>query len=718
MVVKKDPFRISFQTLEGEVINEDDEGLGAGFLGDQITCHKRLQDWERFLGLGEKTGNVDKRGHGFTNWNTDTFAYDSSQDPIYSTFPFYIGLHNGRCYGLFMDNSFKSHFNFGASNHRFASFSAEGGDLNYYLFAGESIADIIEAYTWLTGRMEMLPKWSLGYQQCRYSYYPHHEISTLAKTFRDKQIPCDVVYHDIHYMQDYKLFTWNKDRFPDPKKAIEALREEGFHVVVIVDPGIKVEEAYEVYKDGLEQDVFIKYPDGELYKGDVWPGTCHFPDFTMEKGRQWWASKFGELVDQGVEGFWNDMNEIATWGNSLPNALTYDFDGHPTSSREARNVYGTQMARATRDGAASFIGNKRTFTITRGAYAGFQRYGILWTGDNVSSDEHMMLGARMLTSLGLTGMPFTGNDVGGFVGDANPALFARWMTIAAFQPFARGHSTINTMDHEPWSFGEEVEEISRNYLNVRYRLLPYFYSLLAEATRTGMPICRSLAFDFPFQPEVFDYRFQNQFLLGPYLMVAPVESTKEITKAYIPHGEWYDLHTGIKISGNQIIHVDCPLHRLPLYVKAGGMLLMQSLVQHTEEPSDGVLTLHLYRGDQSNPFDWYEDDGVTLDYQKGQFLNRKITFNGQNALRIEKTQGEWKSEFKRLRLTLHGYDHAADLVKNGDEILSFTRRDDFSYFQPLSSFDPFEVEATVERSVVYEVELDLSPEVNEMNWTI
>ena len=716
--IDKNPFRVSIYDNKGRLLNEDDPGLGSGFNGDHVCAYKTLQEGERFLGLGEKTGNLDKRGHGFTNWNTDAFGYHSHTDPIYSTIPFYIGVVNGRVYGVFMDNSYKSHFNFGASNHRFSSFSAEGGDLNYYLFSGEKVADIIEAYTWLTGRMEMPPIWGLGYQQCRYSYYPDYEMKTIARTFREKQIPCDVLYHDIHYMKDYKLFTWDKDRFPDPKAMIAGLKDDGFHVTVIIDPGVKIEEGYEVYHEGLEKDVFVKFPDGIPYAADVWPGTCHFPDFTDPRVRTWWGEKFSELIDQGVEGFWNDMNEIASWGNFMPNLMEFNFDGNTTSSKEARNVYGTQMARATKEGFDRLTTNKRSFTITRAAYAGFQRYGILWTGDNVSSEESMMLGARMVAGLGLSGIAYSGNDIAGFAGRTEVSLFARWLTIAVFQPFVRAHTFVNTSDAEPWAMGEEVEEISRNYINLRYRLIPYIYGLFKEAADTGLPITRSLALDYTHEDHIYDTRFQNQFLLGPSILVAPVESDKDITKVYLPKGEWYDLHSGILYAGQQIIYVDCPIRRLPIFIKGGALVSMQSLVQHTGQDHDGTLTLHLYKGDSGNQsqLKFYEDDGKSLNYRDGDFYQRAISWDGAKEVVIaEPNPTRFETKFRQVQLVLHGFADLKEVHVNGKPGKIEVDKG-FSYFEPISAFDAFESGSDVERSTVFISTFALTDKKIIINW--
>ncbi|MEM9324727.1 MAG: glycoside hydrolase family 31 protein [Bacteroidota bacterium] len=715
LIVKTEPLRFDLLTLDGQELVVDDPGLGTAFDGDHASVYKKLQDGERFLGLGEKGRDLDKRREGFTNWNTDAFGYGPSTDPLYSTIPFYIGVHHDRVYGLFLDNSYKSHFNFGASNHRFASMTVEGGDINYYLFAGETVAELVEAYTWLTGRMELPPKWGLGYQQCRYSYYPDDELRTVAKTFRDKQIPCDVIYHDIHYMKDYKLFTWDEDRFPDPQGLIDEVKAQGFRVAVIIDPGVKIEEGYPTYHDGLKEDVFVKFSDGEPYSADVWPGTCHFPDFTAERVRQWWGPKFEDLVTQGVDGFWNDMNEIASWGNFMPNNLEFDYDGHKTNSRQARNVYGTQMARATKEGVEKLRPNRRSFTITRAAYAGYQRYGILWTGDNVSSDESMMLGARMVASLGLGGIAFCGNDVGGFAGRTEVALFARWLSIAVFQPFLRTHTFVNTADAEPWSFGEEVEEISRNYINLRYRLMPYLYSCFHEAAQTGMPVTRSLALSYTFEELIYDGRFQNQFTFGESILVAPVESFKDMTKVYLPKGQWYDLHSGEKYEGEQIIFVDCPIGRLPIFVKAGAMLPMQSVVQSTAEAHDGCLTLHLYQGQQGAVFNLYEDDGVSLDHTQGVHCARDIHFDGRSQLSVAATVGDFPSTYKALELVFHGFD-AIEAVSLEEASMAVQNQDDFSYFEPISHFDAYAPEGGLETYPVQRARFKLSSSPMEITW--
>lgn len=684
--VKKNPVRFQFCTPTHKVINEDDDSLGTNWIGEQVTTYKKLQEDERFIGLGEKTGPLDRKGSGYQNWNTDAYGYHAGSDPLYCSTPFYIGIHSGLCYGIYFDNSHKSFFNFGASNNRFSSFSADQGEMDYYFIHGTSVADIIRQYTHLTGRMELPPKWSLGYQQCRYSYYPGKEVLNVANTFREKDIPCDVIVLDIHYMNKYKIFTWDKQHFPDPKGLLQKLNDLGFHVVVMCDPGIKVEAGYEAYEDGIKHDVFLKYPDGTNYTGQVWPGWCHFPDFTNPKVRTWWAEKLKAYTDLGIDGFWNDMNEIATWGHMLPENIELDFEGNNSTMRRGRNVYGLQMARSTYEGTVKLLEGKRPFNLTRSGFSGVQRYAAVWTGDNVAYDEHMMLGVRLVNSMGLTGIAFAGYDVGGFVGNADISLFTRWLSIGSFSPFFRGHSMINSRDTEPWTYGEEAEQICRNYIKFRYRIMPYIYSAFYEASQTGMPVQRSLAIDYTHESKVYDPQFHNQYLFGPFILVAPVESSKDITKVFLPEGNWFSLYDGKQFEGPQEILIECPVHRLPVFVKEGAIIPMQEPGFNTTSSSDS-LELHVYKSRKKSSFLLYQDDGLTFDYTKGKYVNWQIMLSpSDRKLSIEKQQGNLGYGFASMKVIFHGFDELNQANVNGipyDAVQAQNR-----FFEPLEKFDP------------------------------
>lgn len=713
LVIQKNPVRFSFQTHQSEIINEDDAGLGTAWIGEQVTTYKKLQEGERFIGLGEKTGNLDRKGSAYLNWNTDAYGYHGGTDPLYCSTPFYIGIHHQKMYGIFFDNSHKTSFNFGASNNRFASFSADTGEMTYYFMSGATVSDIIKEYTWLTGRMDMPPMWSIGYQQCRYSYYPDKEVLNLARTFREKEIPADVIVLDIHYMDKYKIFTWDKKNFADPKSMITELKKQGFEIVIMCDPGIKVEPGYSAYEKGIAQHAFLKYPDGENYQGQVWPGWCHFPDFTNPQTRTWWGDQFADYVALGVEGFWNDMNEIATWGNALPENLEFDFEGNKTSTRRGRNLYGFQMARSTYEGTKKLLGGKRPFNLTRSGFSGIQRYSAVWTGDNVSYDEHMMLGVRLVNSMGLTGIAFAGYDTGGFVGDANTKLFARWISIAALSPFFRAHTMINTRDSEPWSYGEEVEQIARNFIKFRYQLLPYLYSLFYEAHTTGKPIQRSLAIDYTHDSRVFDHQYQHQYLFGPFVLVAPVESTKELVKIFLPEGEWYYLYTGQRYAGNQEIILDCPIHKLPVFIKGGAMIPMQKGIQHTKEKIDELI-IHLYHGSTSESFTFYKDDGATFQYEEGKCITRTLSYRGaERKVVLSNEIGNYTTPYASIKFVFHGFAENSVTINGASKDIHGTQH---SFFTPLEKYDPINDPESMGEESVKVVSIPYQTEQIEITW--
>lgn len=662
----KRPLLVRFLTKEGEILNEDEPGLGIMWTGEEVTCYKKLREGEKFIGLGEKTGKLNRRGRAFENWNKDCSAYPVNADPLYTSFPFYMGIHGNLVYGIFFDNTFHSSFNFGASNDRFSSFGAVSGEMNYYFFGASSISGIIESYTELTGRMKLPPLWSLGFQQSRYSYFPQNEVEQLAQKFRTKKIPIDVIYLDIHYMDNYKVFTFNNERFPDYKELINRLKELGIRIVVIVDPGVKIEDGYEVYEEGKKNEFFIRYPDGANWNAEVWPGKCNFPDFTNPAAREWWGKLFGFYIDSGIEGFWIDMNEPSTWGNKEPGILELDFDGRTGTMREGHNLYGLLMAKSTFEGTSELLKGKRTFVLTRSAFSGIQRYAAVWTGDNVSTDEHLLLSCRLVNSMGLTGVPFTGADIGGYRGAVTPELFARWISLGAYYPFFRIHSEYNTVSHEAWSFGEDIEEIAKTSISERYKLMPYIYSVFYESTQTGMPVSRSLSIDFTFDDKIYESAYQNQFLFGPSFLVAPVISKSLFCKLYLPDGGWYLKENDSYYSGNQEIIVEAPLSGLPVFIKEGAIIPMQSEIQHTSGENDGILTVHIYNGNHENTFVYYEDDGSTTDYENGQYLKRAIHFDpGKKEIKFDTCEGKYQSKFSELCVLLHGFENLSFYTVNG-----------------------------------------------------
>ncbi|MFC4872692.1 glycoside hydrolase family 31 protein [Negadavirga shengliensis] len=685
--IQKSNFALTFKNKNGEILNEDVPAFGINWLGTEVSCYKKLRRWEKFIGLGEKTGGLNRYGQAYVNWNTDHFSYGIEDDPLYISIPFYIGLHHHLVYGIFFDNTHKTVFNFGASNNHYAYFSAEDGDMDYYFFQGDTVSDIITGYTDLTGRMELPPLWALGYQQCHYSYFPDKEVMRLAQTFREKDIPADVIYLDIHYMEKFKVFTFDKKNFPDPKSMISTLKSHGFKVVVILDPGIKIEDNYDPYMDGQDKDVFLKYPDGSTYEGPVWPGWCAFPDFTNGNSRKWWTEKMRYYMDLGVDGFWVDMNEPSAWGQFIPNIVQFNYEGAGGSHKKGRNIYGMQMARSSKEGALLHSPQNRAFVLTRSGYSGVQRFAAVWTGDNVASDEHMLAGIRLVNSLGISGMAFSGYDIGGFAGNASAGLFARWIGIAVFSPLFRVHSMINSHDSEPWSYGEEVEEISRNHIKLRYRLLPTIYNAFYKSSLDGLPIAKSLAVDYPFDDLVFHGSYQNQYLFCDSFLVAPVDSHKEIIKIYLPQSEWYHFFDDRKYNGNQEIYFDTPLNYLPVFVKAGSIIFLQGNVAHSGDPHDGILRIHLYKGNGETHQIFYEDDGISNAYKSGKYYLRNIYLNHDyQHLRLETMEGEYQSSYRILKLYFHGFTAQYAEINGKETILS---HEDVPFLDKINEYDPF-----------------------------
>lgn len=653
--ISKSPLRFTFKTLDGKIINQDDP-MGSYWLDGKMFTFKKLFKDEKFIGLGEKTGNLNRRDNDYTNWNTDNPHYEDWSDPLYSTIPFYIGIHNNLPYGIFVDNSTKSNFNFGAGNDRMAYFSVNDHQTDYYFIFHRDVKNIIGSYTALTGRMPMPPIWGLGFQQSRWSYTPDKEVMEVAQTFRDKQIPLDVLYLDIGYMNAYKVFTWNPTAFPHPKKLISSLKNMGIHTAVIVDPGVKVEKGYSVYEEGLKNHYFIQYPDGSNYTGEVWPGWCNFPDFTNPKVRTWWGTQFQGLVDDGVTGFWNDMNEIAVWGKDVPPIIQMDWEGKGVSYLKGKNVFGMQMARSTFQGVKKLLNDHRPLVLTRSGYAGLQRYTAIWTGDNQATDDHMLLGVRLVNSFGLSGVAYAGYDAGGFGGDASPDLYARWVSIASFAPFFRVHSSIDTRRSEPWSYGESTEAVAARFIRLRYHLLPYTYSTFYQAHKTGLPVQRSLSIEYTDDQEIYNPEFDNQYLFGPSFLIIPAKSTEMSIKAYFPEGNWYLFYTDQKITGPKQKLVPSPLNELPVYVKAGAIIPVQKLIENTGENPGDTLEIHVYNGNVDNSFQYYEDDGNTYNYQEGNFYIRNILFNGKKKeLILDTPEGTYSTRFHYIRIVFHGF---------------------------------------------------------------
>lgn len=636
-------------------IRFDDSGLVATF---------DIHGARNFYGLGEKTLPFNKYGSRATMWNSDFPAYSARLDPLYESIPLLLKADTSGAYGLFFDNTFRSAFDIGASDSDRLVYKAAGGAFELYLITGKNAAEVVQRFSELTGKMPMPPVWAIGYQQSRWSYYPEQKVLDLAHGFRDREIPCDVIYLDINYMDEYKCFTWSPKDFPTPENMLDTLHDLGFKVVTIIDPGIKDEKGYRVYDSGLNENVFVKKTDGNYFIGQVWPGDCVFPDFLNEKTRKWWGEQYRFLLGYGVDGFWNDMNEPSVFNTSnktFPLDAVHELDSGTAEHSEVHNVYGMEMARATREGLEKLEPNKRPLVLTRASYAGGQRYAAMWTGDNFASFAHLKLALAMFLNIGVCGQPFIGSDVGGFIGNPDAELFSRWLEFGCFSPFFRTHSVINSAQREPWAFcaggasafgGDSCSftKINREIINRRYEMLPEIYTAFRNASQDGLPILRPLYLCFPDNEEA--YKISDEFLFGSNLLVAPVLDSGVVSRrVYFPDGTWSSIYDGQRFESGWH-EVDAPLGRTPVFVRDGAILFTQSVIQSTSEQAD-TLILSVFT-DTTTKGSTYFDDGESMAYKSGDFLDMRVSYDSGShgeLLRFS-SKGEFKPQYKFLAIDM------------------------------------------------------------------
>jgi alpha-glucosidase len=637
--------------------------------GNIVKMSKTAQEGESYYGLGDKPTDNNLKGKRFENWVTDSYAFGKNTDPIYKAIPFYTALHHDKSYGIFFDNTFKSHFDFCQERRNITSFWAQGGEMNYYFIYGPAMSDVVANYTDLTGKPHEMPAlWTLGYHQCKWSYYPESKVKEIANTFRELKIPCDAIYLDIDYMEGFRCFTWSKDYFPDPKRMVKELSDQGFKTIVIIDPGIKIDNDYWVFKEGLEKDYFCKRADGPYMKGKVWPGECYFPDFTNPEVREWWSDLFKELVeDIGVKGVWNDMNEPAVMdvpGKTFPDDVRHDYEGNPCSHRKAHNIYGMQMARATYQGLKKFSYPKRPFVITRAAYSGTQRYTSSWTGDNVATWEHLNIANIQAQRMCMSGFSFVGSDIGGFAEQPNGELYARWIQLGVFHPFCRTHSSGDHGDQEPWAFGNNITDIVRKFIELRYQLLPYLYTAFWRYASEGIPILKSLMlFD---QYDRHTHHRNDEFVFGEKILVCPINTPNSRgRRMYFPRGNWYNLWTDELIEGGQELWVDADLDSMPIFVKEGAMIPKYPVQQYVGEKVVDELKFDVYYKPGKESSQLFEDAHDGYDYIKGRYSFREFNLIGKEKEIIiqQHKSGKYDAPYQTFKLELHGLPFQVAKVK-------------------------------------------------------
>ncbi len=563
----------------------------------------------RYFGLGAKTGGLDHRGKTWTLRSTDAYVsalggYDPAGDPLYLAIPWLLVKRGPTVAGVLTDNAYKQIYDLAASQADRWRVTAQDGALDQIVVAGPSASQVLDRYSQLTGRPFLPPRWALGWHQSRWGYPDSAAFVAVAKKYRELQIPCDSLWFDIQKMQGFRSFTWDPAKFADPKGLTQQLHDSGFQVVAIVDPGLKADPNWPTYQQGLAGHYFLPAGAAQPYLGQVWPGAAAFPDFTNPTTRAWWASALvPQETAQGTDALWIDMNEpsdfTANQGGSVPDALAVDGDGHPATMAAAHNLYALRMAEATQLGLQQAYPQRRPFVLSRAGYAGIQRHAANWTGDAPSNTATLAGTLPMLLGMGLSGQPWAGSDVGGYSGSADPALFARWLALGCLSPFFRGHAEQNAPPQEPWQFGQEVQDISRNLIGARYRLLPYWEALADEANRTGTPLLRPLWWHFPAAPEL--ETVGDQALLGPYVLVAPHLSPTATTRSVVfPPGRWLQAQSGAVVEGPTTLQVSGPLADLPMWLRQGAIVPRGPLRQWSGQNVSGPLDLDVVPGPEAS----------------------------------------------------------------------------------------------------------------------
>ena len=692
-VVISPDLRLTIRDAAGQVLSQDAAPIQWQDRGFTVAKVKMADD--HFFGLGDKPGPLDHAGMSFTMWNTDNFGWQESTDPHYKSIPFFIEFHGGQATGTLLDNTWRTNFDFGHSKPAEYAFGAVGGPATYYFWTGPDPKKVVETYAWLTGKTPLPPMWSLGFQQSRYSYETEAQLMTVANRLRADHIPADALYMDIDYQLKNRPFTVNPAAYPDLRAMMAKLKQDRFHVVMITDLHIAnlPNAGYMPYDTGVAGDEFVKMPDGSTYTGKVWPGPAVFPDFTMARVRTWWGGLYKQFVADGASGFWNDMNEPAVFTyptKTMPDDVQHRIDEpgfarRTASHLEIHNVYGMENSRATYDGVLALRPDERPFVLTRASYAGGQRYSATWTGDNSSTWNHLRMTVPQLENLGLSGFALSGADVGGFAGSPSPELLTKWIEVAAFQPIDRDHAAKGTRDHEPWVDGPQQEAIRRRFIEERYRLMPYLYTVAEEMSRTGLPMMRPLFLEFPHAAKdghPLDNDATGEFMVGDKLLVAASPSPEEVApyEVHLPPGEWFNWWTGVSLGVRQAaaardlelrdaasvqkpLMVTPKLEDLPVYVRAGAIVPIAPLVQSTDDTPQGPLTLRIYVPANGSGAacegSLYQDDGHSFAFRAGEYLRMRMTCSvgqdGALTVHFSRPEGTFKPWFSELRLEVFGF---------------------------------------------------------------
>ena len=547
---------------------------------------RELEPGEDWYGFGEKPSPMGRRGYIIDNFNLDAdFPHTEVTRKMYVSVPFGISVNHRKesVWGYFIDTPYRTILDIGSRDWELMQTGVFRDDIHMYLFNGDTPGDILESYTDITGRHRKPPLWALGFHQCRYSYMSEKEAEHIGREFRDRDIPCDGIWYDIDYMEGFRVFTFNRETFPSPKKHFKAMKGMGFHPVCIVDPGVKADPpgVYGVCDEGTDEGYFLKDGQGDDFLGEVWPGDVKFPDFTREDVRSWWADQHKVLFEAGVEGIWNDMNEPALLDSrkTIPEEINCYDEGRWSGQDRMHNVYAIHEAEATIEAFERIKSDAQPFILTRGGSPGIQRHAAVWTGDNNSAWEHLRMSLGQIINLGMSGIGFCGADVGGFGENITPELMVRWFQLGAFYPFFRNHSGKETINQEPWVFGSDIEAACRTAVKLRYTLIPYLFEYMIRLHEKGTPVMRPVFWE---RPSVEYANIHDEFFFGDDIICAPVvEQAKRHRILYLPDGYWYDRESKQAETGSRMY--ETPLDKIPVFHREGSVIPVHPDVCCTDE---------------------------------------------------------------------------------------------------------------------------------------
>lgn len=611
--------------------------------GDKTVVTLNVNADDDLYGTGEVVGDLRRNGKEVNFWNTDNYGYMKEQGKqLYQSHPWVLGVRkDGSAYGIIADNTWKSSL----TTNQQIKFVSEGPAFRVIVIERPNAKEVMKELAKLSGTMEMPPLWALGFQQCRYSYNPDSRVKEIIDTYRAKNIPCDVVWMDIDYMDQFKVFTYDPKQFPDPQGLQDYAHAKNFKTVYMIDPGVKVEDGYFVYDQGKANDYFVKMPDGTNYTGRVWPGDCNFPDYTRHEVRTWWSGLTSDFVKKGVDGLWNDMNEPAVFDSqtfTMDTEAVHWGDENRDKGPHLRyhNIYGYNMIKASREGMLLAKPNNRPFVLSRDNFLGGHRYGATWTGDNMSTWDHFQMSIPMTLNLSLSGQPFNGPDMGGFGADADAELLAHWTATGIYFPFARNHAAKGTVDQEPWVFGQKVEDVCRTAIERRYRLMPYIYTLFQEATVNGMPVMRPAFMADDKDPALRGE--QKVFMLGDDLMIIPRWAKAD--NIHIPSGDWDVLQLEDKDDMYQAFVAQRP----------GSIVPMGNVAQSTIELDQNTLTLLVNPAEDGTATGvLYQDAGDGFGYRTGEYAKYQLSAKteGENiTVSIKQVEGKMDMGQKNIRI--------------------------------------------------------------------